>query len=106
MCEFVRAHPSLLILKGARTLITRDDGTVFVNPTGNAGMATAGSGDVLSGVVGALLAQGLMPSDAAIAGVWAHGHAGDLLREKRGELGLIASDLLDGLTEVWRLWDR
>lgn len=104
--EFVRANPSLLILKGARTLITRDDGTVFVNPTGNAGMATAGSGDVLSGVVGALLAQGLMPSDAAIAGVWAHGHAGDLLREKRGELGLIASDLLDGLTEVWRLWDR
>lgn len=104
--EFVKAHPSLLILKGARTLITRDDGTVFVNPTGNPGMATAGSGDVLSGVVGALLAQGLMPTDAAIAAVWAHGQAGDLLREKRGEMGLIASDLLDGLSEVWRLWDR
>ncbi len=104
--EFVKAHPSMLVLKGARTLITRDDGTIFVNPTGNPGMATAGSGDVLSGVLGALLAQGLLPSDAAITGVWAHGQAGDLIREKRGETGLIASDLLDGLTEVWRLWDR
>lgn len=104
--DFVSAHPSLLVLKGSRTLITRDDGTIFVNPTGNAGMATAGSGDVLSGAIGALLAQGLMPPDAAIAGVWAHGQAGDLIREKRGETGLVASDLLDGLTEVWRLWDR
>ncbi len=103
---FARQHQIVLVLKGARSLIARDDGTVFVNPTGNPGMATGGSGDVLSGLLGALLAQGLTPPDAAITGVWAHGLAGDLLREKRGELGLIASDLIDGLTEVWRLWDR
>ena len=57
------------------------------------GMATAGSGDVLSGCIGALLGQGLSPRDAAILGVWAHGRAGDLAAEKTGQVGLIASDL-------------
>lgn len=104
--DFAKQHRVILVLKGARTIIARDDGTVFVNPTGNAGMATGGTGDVLAGLLGALLAQGLTGPDAAIAGVWAHGLAGDLMREKRGEMGLIASDLIDGLTEVWRLWDR
>lgn len=104
--EFAKANGVVLVLKGARTLIARDDGTVFVNPTGNPGMATGGSGDVLAGLLAALLGQGLSAPDAAIAGVWAHGLAGDLMREKRGEMGLIASDLIDGLTEVWRLWDR
>lgn len=103
---FVRERHVVLVLKGARTLVARDDGTIFVNPTGNAGMATGGSGDVLAGLTGALLAQGLSAPDAAIVGAWVHGQAGDLMREKRGEMGLIASDLIDGLSEVWRLWDR
>lgn len=96
----------VVALKGARTLIAREDGTVFINPTGNAGMATAGTGDVLAGVCGALLAQGLSPEDAAITGCYAHGLAGDLMLTRRGKMGLMASDLLDGLGEVWVRWSR
>jgi NAD(P)H-hydrate epimerase len=103
---FAKDHELTLVLKGARTLIAREDGTVFVNPTGNAGMATGGTGDVLAGLCGALLAQGLTPEDAALAGAWVHGLAGDVAAEQRGQMGLIASDLLDGLGEVWRRWGR
>ncbi len=95
-----------MVLKGARTLIAREDGTVFVNPTGNPGMATGGTGDVLSGVCGALLGQGLSPEDAALTGVYAHGLAGDLAAARSGRLGLIAGDLLHGLGEVWVRWNR
>lgn len=104
--SFAKDHLAVLVLKGARTLIARPDGAVFINPTGNPGMATGGTGDVLAGMTGALLAQGLAPSEAAITAAWVHGRAGDLMREKRGEMGLIASDLLDGMTEVWRQWER
>jgi NAD(P)H-hydrate epimerase len=97
-------HQVVVALKGARTLVVREDGTVFVNPTGNAGMATGGTGDVLSGVCGAMLAQGLSPEDAAVTGVYAHGLAGDLVAKRRGMMGLAASDLLDGLGEVWVRW--
>ena len=96
----------VMVLKGARTLIAREDGTVFVNPTGNPGMATGGAGDVLSGVCAALLGQGLSPEDAAVTGVYAHGLAGDLVAARTGRMGLIASDLIDGLGEVWRRWGR
>ncbi len=103
---FAKDHQVVLVLKGARTLIGRDDGTVFINQTGNPGMATGGTGDVLAGLCGALLAQGLSTEDAAVAGTWVHGLAGDLAKEQRGEMGLIASDLLQGLGEVWRRWSR
>lgn len=103
---FAKDHQVVLVLKGARTLIGRDDGTLFINQTGNPGMATGGTGDVLSGLCGALLAQGLSTEDAAVAGTWVHGLAGDLAKEQRGEMGLIASDLLQGLGEVWRRWSR
>jgi NAD(P)H-hydrate epimerase len=103
---FAKDHHVTLLLKGARSLISRDDGVVFINATGNAGMATGGTGDVLSGLIGALIAQGLSTEDATIVGAWAHGLAGDVVKERRGEMGLIASDLLDGLTEVWRRWGR
>lgn len=103
---FARDHHVTLLLKGARSLIARDDGTVFVNTTGNAGMATGGTGDVLSGLIGALIAQGLSTEDATIVGAWVHGLAGDIAKERRGEMGLIASDLFDGMTEVWRRWER
>lgn len=104
--SFAVDHQVVLVLKGARTLIARPDGHVFINPTGNPGMATGGTGDVLAGLCGALIAQGLSPADAAITGAWVHGRAGDLLRDRKGELGLIASDLLEGMTEVWRAWER
>ncbi len=99
-------HHVVVVLKGARTLIAREDGTVFVNPTGNPGMATGGTGDVLSGICGALFAQGLSPEDAAVTGVYAHGLAGDLVSKRTGQMGLVASDLLDGLGEVWVRWGR
>jgi NAD(P)H-hydrate epimerase len=97
---------AVAVLKGARTVIALPDGTAFVNPTGNPGMATAGSGDVLSGICGALLAQGLKPPDAAVAAVYAHGLAGDLIARRTGLMGLNASDLLQGLQEVWVRWQR
>ncbi len=95
-----------VVLKGARTLIGFPDGTVWVNPTGNPGMATGGTGDVLSGVLGALCAQGLEPADAAAVGVFAHGLAGDLRAAVSGRVGLIATDLLEGLGAVWARWGR
>ncbi len=104
--DFARAHRVVLVLKGARTVVALPDGRARVNPTGNPGMATGGAGDVLSGVCGALLAQGLAPADAASVAVYAHGLAGDLEQEWRGELGLVASDLLSGLTSVWARWNR
>ncbi len=97
---------AVAVLKGARTLIGAASGTVYVNPTGNPGMATAGAGDVLSGICGGLMAQGLSPIDAAICGVFAHGLAGDLIAERTGLAGLVASDLLDGLQQVWVRWRR
>ena len=104
--DFARAHRVVLVLKGARTVVALPDGRARVNPTGHPGMATGGSGDVLSGVCGALLAQGLLPGDAASTAVYAHGLAGDLEEELRGQLGLVASDLLSGLSSVWARWNR
>lgn len=90
----------IVVLKGHRTLIT--DGTQrFQNTTGNAGMATGGCGDVLTGIITALLCQGLEPLDAARLGVHVHGLAGDLAAETVGEFSLIASDLVDFLPEAF-----
>lgn len=100
------AHQAIVVLKGAGTIISLEDGTVYVNSTGNPGMATGGSGDVLSGILGGLLAQGLSPEDAALVGVYAHGLAGDLAVRRTGQAGLIATDLLSGLNEVWVRWQR
>src|SRR5262249_15409277 len=103
---FARAHRAVVVLKGARTVVADPDGQVRVNPTGNPGMATGGTGDVLSGMVGAFLAQGLAPLDAASVGVLAHGLAGDAAARRWGRLGLIASDLTAALGEVWTEWGR
>jgi NAD(P)H-hydrate epimerase len=82
--EFVEQHNVTLVLKGTRTLITAPGRPFFINTTGNPGLSTAGSGDTLSGLLGALLAQGLSPLEAARLGVWLHGHAADLVLAERG----------------------
>ncbi|HLK11995.1 MAG TPA: NAD(P)H-hydrate dehydratase [Candidatus Binatia bacterium] len=84
----------VVVLKGARTVVASPDGGAVICPTGNPGMASGGTGDVLSGIVGGLLAQGLGPADAAALGVFAHGLAGDTVAARRGEVGLLARDLL------------
>jgi NAD(P)H-hydrate epimerase len=91
------AWSSTVVLKGARTVIAAPDGLVAVAPFENPALATGGTGDVLSGAIGALLAQGLDPFAAARLGVYLHGVAGDGVRERYGDAGLLASDLPEGL---------
>jgi hydroxyethylthiazole kinase-like uncharacterized protein yjeF len=83
-----------IALKGARTIIAAPDGRIFINPTGNPGMATAGTGDVLAGMIGGFIAQGLEVTAAAVAGVYLHGLAGDLAALQFGPVGVIAGDLI------------
>ncbi len=87
-------HETVLVLKGAGTIIGSSDGTTIINTTGNPGMATGGMGDVLCGVIGALLCQGLSPVNAAVAGVFLHGSAADILYERTGA-GFTASEVAD-----------
>lgn len=98
--RFARERGVFLVLKGARTMIARPDGTVAICPTGNPGMATAGTGDVLTGMVVGLLAQGLSPWDAACAAVYLHGRAGDLAAASLGEAGMIAGDVIDHIPQA------
>jgi NAD(P)H-hydrate epimerase len=92
----------LIVLKGARTIIADPGGAARINPTGNPGMASGGTGDVLSGMIGGLLAQGCEPWDAAAAAVFFHGLAGDYAARERTEQCLIASDLLEYLPSALR----
>jgi ADP-dependent NAD(P)H-hydrate dehydratase / NAD(P)H-hydrate epimerase len=99
--EFATKHHVITVLKGSRSLIAAPDGQVYVNPTGNAGMATAGSGDVLTGLLTGLLAQQpQVPLEATIAAVYLHGLAGDLAAAQLGQRSLIASDLIAHLSEA------
>ena len=95
--EFAVQHGVTCLLKGARTLLGFADGTVMINPTGNPGMATAGSGDVLTGVIAGLISQGLSVPSATAAGAYIHGLAGDLYAESVHEIPLTAGDLLNTL---------
>ena len=95
--EFAVKHKVIVVLKGAFTSITCPDGRCYFNSTGNPGMATAGSGDVLTGIILSLLSQGYEPQLAAIIGVYIHGAAGDIAMEILGEEALIASDIIDNL---------
>jgi NAD(P)H-hydrate epimerase len=97
---------SVVLLKGAPTVVAEPDGMATLNPTGNPGLATGGTGDVLAGLIGALLAGGLRPGAAARAGAWVHGRAGDLAAARRGERGLLAADVADAIGEVWAEWKR
>ena len=95
--QFASEYGVVVVLKGARTLIADPSGQVAISPTGNPGMATAGMGDVLTGVLTGLLAQGLTPWDAAKVGVYLHGLAGDIAAQRVGEAGMIASDVIEAL---------
>ena len=91
---------SIVVLKGAGTVVT-DGEKIYINKTGNPGMATAGSGDVLTGVITALLGQGLINFDAAVLGVYIHGLAGDIAAEKFGQVSLMTTDIIDSLPDTF-----
>ncbi|HKQ18046.1 MAG TPA: NAD(P)H-hydrate dehydratase [Solirubrobacterales bacterium] len=94
------AWGQVVVLKGAKTVIAEPDGTVTIAPFENPALASGGTGDVLSGVIGALLAQGMAPGPAARLGVYLHGTAGDMVRDRLGDAGLLASDLPDAVPLV------
>jgi NAD(P)H-hydrate epimerase len=108
--EFAKQYNCVLVFKGAPTIILEPGGQTYVNPTGNAGMATAGSGDVLTGIIVGLLAQKLMLEkkkdikdimlESALAGVYIHGLTGDLAEEEKGEMGMIAGDMMEKIPEA------
>jgi NAD(P)H-hydrate epimerase len=100
---FAREHELIVVLKGHRTLIAEPDGTLWVNTTGNPGMATGGTGDILTGMVAGFIAQNPEHiTEAVIAAVHLHGLAGDVARESMGEHSLVATDLLKALPEAFR----
>lgn len=90
----------VVVLKGAGTIVS-DGRRVYLNPSGNPGMATGGSGDVLTGVIAAMVGQRLPVFEAAVLGVYAHGLAGDVARDHHGEVGMIAGDLVDALPDTF-----
>lgn len=97
--NFAKENKVILLLKGNKTLVT-DSKKTYINKTGNAGMATAGSGDVLSGIIAALIARGLDPYNAACVGAYIHGKAGDFASKKVGEEYMLARDIIKSLSSV------
>jgi len=95
--KFAQSHQVIVVLKGHRTTVAFPDGSVFQNTTGNNGMATGGSGDVLTGIITSLLALGYLPQDAALLGVYLHGYSGDAAAQEQSEAAMIASDIIAGL---------
>ena len=93
--DFAKKFGVVTVLKGAGTIIASPDGEVYINHTGNSGMATGGSGDILSGIIGSLLAQGASPINAAAAGVFLRGTIGDLAAEKLGKISMLPTDMID-----------
>ena len=100
--KFANTYGVTLVLKGHRTLTATADGRLYENTSGNPGMAKGGSGDVLAGVIASLIGQGIAPDVAAYTGVWLHGYAGDLCKEKFGEYGMTPTDLLGSLKTALR----
>ena len=100
--RFAEAHRVTVVLKGARTVVARPDGFAAICPTGNPGMATAGTGDVLTGMIVGLLAQRLSPWDAACAATYLHGLAGDVTAGEMGEIGMTAGDVIERIPHAIR----
>ena len=99
--ELAERTRSTVVLKGAGTVVADPDGELFLNPTGNSGLGSAGSGDVLTGIIGAFLGRGMDGLASSSLGAFVHGLAGDLAAEKNGEMGMIAGDVLDELPEAF-----
>ena len=104
--EFAKKYRVVVVLKGHRTVVANFDGTVYINDTGNPGMASGGCGDVLTGMIAGLLAQKLSLFDAAQLGVYLHGLAGDLAAAERGQIGLLASDVVDRIPQAIRQYQK
>ncbi len=98
--QLAKGTKSVVVLKGAQSVVT-DGGKVYINSTGNPGMATAGAGDILTGVITAIIGQGLTNFDAAMLGVYIHGLAGDIAVERRGQVSLIATDIIEALSDAF-----
>ncbi|MBC8456015.1 NAD(P)H-hydrate dehydratase [bacterium] len=103
--RFVDTTRAVLILKGAPTIVAAPEETVWINTTGNSGTATAGSGDVLTGMIASFIGQGLSSLDAAICAVYLHGLAGDFAAEEKGKLGMIANDLLENIPKTLKQFE-
>ena len=101
--HFAQEYGVVLALKGAGTVVTDKSGKLWINSTGNPGMARGGMGDALTGIIGALLAQGMPALEAARAGVFVHGLAGDLAAEKHGERAMLTTDLIESLGAAWHI---
>lgn len=99
--SFARQYHVNVVMKGHNSRVVTSDGEVYVNPTGNPGMATPGSGDVLTGIILSFLAQGYGAEKSALMGVYVHGFAGDIASAVKGEISLIASDIIDSLPETY-----
>ena len=100
--SFARKTKTFLVLKGVPTVTATPEGTAFINSSGNPGMATAGTGDVLTGMIASFLAQGLPPAHASALGVYMHGYAGDIVADKKGQESMVASDIINELPNVFR----
>ena len=100
--EFARRFQVILLLKGNRSVVASPEGKVYVNTTGNPGMATAGSGDVLTGMIAAFLAQGLEGFEAAKLGCYLHGKAGDLAAKQKTAVSMIATDMIENIPKAIR----
>jgi len=97
--EASRRFGAVSVLKGARTVIS--GAVTYVNPTGNWGMASAGTGDILTGIIGSLVCQGMELLEAAVCGTYIHGLSADIISKKTSKTSLVATDLLEGLKEVF-----
>ncbi|MBZ0165432.1 MAG: NAD(P)H-hydrate dehydratase, partial [Candidatus Omnitrophica bacterium] len=99
--DFARKYGCVVLLKGRHTVVASAEGRHYINRTGNVGMATAGAGDVLTGMITALTGQGLAPFDAAKFGAYLHGLAGDMAAKKRGKTALIATDIIEHISAAF-----
>lgn len=100
--DFAKEYGVVTVLKGAGTIIASPEGRVMINRTGNSGMATGGSGDVLAGMTGSLSAQGAKPFAAAAAAVYLHGLAGDIAAEKLGRISMLPTDLINEISQAYK----
>ena len=104
--EFAKKHGITLVLKGSGTVVAAHYGKISMNPTGNAGMAKGGSGDVLAGMIGGILAQGEAPFEAARTAVYLHGMAGDKCADKLSQISMLPTDMIEELPRLFLKFEK